>query len=263
MLESIFDASDAEFERRVPRIRQQLERDAAWAWGVAISHELALLRSAGGWPHLNSPAVPLERLAERIRRILERPRVVVVLREQASFLESWYAQLMKTGLVNPKQNNGQLWRWWRAVSDGSHGSSAAQLLLYTRLCDRLASCFGAENLRILPFERVRHDMPAFARSIAEELGADPASAVELIEASHHKQRAEAMPRRGARLWRNPLGRQLRRAMPRAAREAIGRRLSAQSPELNPALKQEIRSFYREDNARLASWLEEDLSQWGY
>lgn len=106
--------------------------------------------------------------AERINKIIDNARILIVLRKQDDWFESWFKQGLKTGkyLSNTFQN------WFNNELSGDERQHLMSLLNYHQLVDAYTYYFGEEYVHIYFYEDYKDKFHLLARDIASNMGID-------------------------------------------------------------------------------------------
>jgi hypothetical protein len=105
-------------------------------------------------------------IAERLRDLFCPARVLIVLRSQPSLLQSLYLNDLKSSGRRPLPFDQ-----WLAAHYGERWSGGVRVGLdYDRLVCAYDDVFGSDNVVVLAFESLRHDLAAFASAVSQLLG---------------------------------------------------------------------------------------------
>lgn len=132
---------------------------------AAVSYIVAQRRLAGNLPvifsHERLSGNPFsghfdqKEIAERIHQAAGGCQVLLIIREQYSLMASCYSQYVVTGGTKNFEE------FVKPVKDGHIPLFDAKALEYHRYIAHLVNLFGAERVRILPFELLLFDAPGF------------------------------------------------------------------------------------------------------
>ena len=250
--------------------RLQVEADNAARKGktLVLSHErLSGYPPAGGYDS--------KLIAERLSELLPGARVLIVIREQKSFIRSMYSQYVTDGgdlplrrfLITPEAQYNRLPGW------------DFDFLEYDRLIEYYLNRFSVERVLVLPFEFLAQAPSEFLDEITAFCGHDPADVRSIPTGVVHSQRPVVL-QAGTRianryLFRTQLSphgtlRSLR--YPRAVLRLLAPVIETLSPSfLTRHLDQRSRCFvekavdgkYGESNKRTGALIGKDLTAFGY
>ena len=113
-------------------------------------------------------------VARKIRKILGVVDIIIVLRNQADWLISWYKQGLKTG----KYVSTSFADWFGGEL-GDRRDRLCDLLHYDRLYSAYVDVFGAARVHVFTYERYSDDFASLAGEIARRIGVDDAAAASL------------------------------------------------------------------------------------
>jgi hypothetical protein len=180
-------------------------RFEACAQAIAGSHRGATRPILYSREHLTHQRYEKGVMADRLRRLFGKARIVITIRNQFDWIESsyiWDQQILRTpwqGL--PPSMEGYLagqWkeRWRSRLSSGDFG---AIVRCYVEL-------FGRENVCVLPFEEFVGEPDLFARRLFGFLDVDATHGRALMEGKHRNPRLGARERSFLRwqAWLVPL-----------------------------------------------------------
>jgi hypothetical protein len=154
-----------------------LDFDASVAMG-AVAPAVDRARAAGLVPVLSherlsgySPAGSFDRvlIADRIRQVFPDVKVLIVVREQVSLIDSMYGQYVTDG------GSLGLSRFLRGAPArvGRMPGFDYDIYCFDNLVAGYRRLFGHDRVLALPFEGIQADMPRFLGAIAEFAGVDP------------------------------------------------------------------------------------------
>lgn len=113
-------------------------------------------------------------VARRIWSVLGDVEIIVVLRNQADWLESWYRQGLKSGKYEAMD-----FSVWFNDELGTRREALLDLLHFDHLYDAYVRVFGTERVHFFLYERYWNDYPSLAGEIARCIGVDAGTAVRL------------------------------------------------------------------------------------
>jgi len=137
-----------------------------------ISHEL-ITNTAHG-------RVDLSERARRVARIFgPGTEIIMVVRNQLSFIRSLYTGLLKEGGITRTYDQFLFYFYY------DQDRSPFSTLFYDKVYELYADLFGAEHVHVVPFEILQQQSPLeFARRVCEGLGVDP---IENVDTSRKNQ----------------------------------------------------------------------------
>jgi hypothetical protein len=260
-----FDPGDA-------RAEFQRELDRAWKRGlvpVVSSERLSGQPFSGGYDSRD--------LAERLAAVFPEGRVVAVIREQRAMIRSTYSQYVKAG------GACKLRQFLNPVTDRTlrMPQFSFEHFKFDRLMDRYRSLFGAENVLVVPFERLTTDPEGFAGDIAA-FGGRPLSSGERAEFAARRP-ANVRWSAGATAVRRPLNKLVARLdinpSPLLDMPGVWRWLNARSSTLDRTvpgwlsrrmerrfqeiIAEEVGDRYAQSNLITSRIVGSDLSAFGY
>jgi len=203
----------------------------------------------------------------RIRKILPGARIVAILRNPVDRTYSNYCQAVALGhedlsftdaLAAEGERERMGWRWTYQYRGQS---------LYADAVERYYDTFGREQVGVFLYESLRGDSAAFLDAVCAHLGVS--GGIEVGADLNRNPSVLPRSRWFQRLLTRevPLRRLFRDATPRSLRKALyaifagvnkGQRYG---PPLDPATRDELRDYFRDDVQRLESLLQVDLSRW--
>ena len=113
-------------------------------------------------------------VARKIREFLGVVDIIIVLRNQADWLISWYKQ----GVQNGKYVSTSFADWFDREL-GDRRDRLCDLLHYDRLYSAYVDVFGAARVHVFIYERYSDDFASLAGEIARRIGVDDAAAASL------------------------------------------------------------------------------------
>lgn len=202
-------------------------------------------------------------IAQRLCDVLPNPRVLIVIREQKSFLSSFYLQLQKEGL-----EFGPFDDWLRGEWDRKEYASVVRAADYSDLVDLWDGLVGAENVFVSCFEFLSVDRARFFADIGRATALSPsqvAHAFEQVRVNDRTSRAEIAIRRFLRRFpvHAPIRPLLRSDIARAAVRAVFSGAARQSADMSNLWIQKCDNYYASSNARLGERIGVDLAGLGY
>ncbi|HUT09169.1 MAG TPA: hypothetical protein VMY42_01610 [Thermoguttaceae bacterium] len=137
-----------------------------------ISHELITNTCHG--------RVDLSERARRVARIFgPGTEIIMVVRNQLSFIRSLYTGLVKEGGITRTYDEYLFYFYY------DQDRSPFSILFYDKVYELYANLFGAEHVHVVPFEILQTRSPLrFAREVCEGLGVDP---IQRVDASQKNQ----------------------------------------------------------------------------
>ncbi|MBK1733881.1 hypothetical protein CKO15_01015 [Halorhodospira abdelmalekii] len=201
----------------------------------------------------------LAQLREAAERIgIERLAVLFLIRRQETYLPSFYAERSdRIGHAGQRDFEAQLGR----ILDRDYATQGA-FLDYAQTVEGLRQVLPAQDLLVMPFERLQQEPECFLRALCSFIGEDFAGLSTRVEPGRRgRQRTGGRPNS----W------QLRRrrggvVRPAALRRRLGLDAERTEVTLTAELGERIRSVYRPANQQLAEVdpaLAESLATYGY
>ncbi|MBL8022464.1 MAG: sulfotransferase domain-containing protein [Leptospirales bacterium] len=208
--------------------------------------------------------------ADRLKGLLGEATVLLVIRNQVSALESWYANHG----AYLKQVPRRYWRRYVAFEDWASycfdfmNYSVLDSYFYHRFISLYADRFGKENVRILMFEDLIRDPKKFIGELCSVLKTDPEEATRLLagkkdrrrnthrEYLYHKFRGRFFP--SIHFSSIPGGKLLARGL--TSFLSKGRPAGGY---MTQSWKEKFADLYREDNRKLAKEYNLPLGEAGY
>lgn len=196
-------------------------------------------------------------VAERLAELFGGARVLFTIRRQEELVTSWYLTKLRVRIKRKAFVPFEEWYWWERREPHA---SILDDLRYSRTVEVYVRLFGAEAVRVVPFELLRREPAEFARACALALGVDAEPFARLLEGRREnasmsqayfdfwRRFGHLLPRRLVRNWA--------RRMPMHAGPAARIAL----PE---AVRADIARLVAEDNRRLAALSGWDLATLGY
>jgi hypothetical protein len=204
-----------------------------------------------------------EWLAYRLGAAFDDPLVLIVVRNQLSFLKSFYVQLMKSDGLRAYPPDG-INEWIRTAINNVSYRSLLNLLKYDEMYEAYVNEMGAERVSVLYFEDLLRDWEEFARSMARILDVDEAKAVELLENEHRNS--------GVRAFQPPWLRTLRKLgplrvgkwiTPASLRHGLYQKVSYPAPQMGAHVEKEVSELFEPHNRRFKELTGVSLHEKGY
>lgn len=258
-------------------LRQELLKPEGYFNASKVRHVLASLDVYGDKTSVLSDEVlsgnywTRATIARRLAEFFPDATVIFTIRSQVQIVQSFYAshgRVLK-GVPPPYQGRHVTFHnWWSHAVD-NFDSSFLGRLDYDRTIGIYEDAFGLDRVRVLLFEELTTDMPAFARRLAEILDIRAADIEELLAGQRvnprdaawlvrcHALRAKFLP--NVRLRRLvPFGNALQRRLEGLLTQGGPFRF-----EIPPRTVRQLEPLYRESNRRLAERHELPLATYGY
>jgi len=189
-------------------------------------------------------------MAQRIHQMLGEVDILLVLRRQDAWLESWHKQGLKTGrYIDPDFET-----WLLKELDESEREKLFSLLDYDTLVSAYANQFGQSRCHLFFFEDYQDRFEVLARELADRLEIDADQAEQLLR-GHFSNISGDTYKGGAaglkRISRSWFGRMLRQYMPSMVKklQILTRREHRYKPVADH-VKQSVLSHFRLGNQRL-------------
>jgi hypothetical protein len=210
-------------------------------------------------------------IARRLAEFFPDAAVIFTIRSQIETVQSFYAshgRILK-GVPAPYQGRHVTFRDWLSHALDKRDSSFLGLIDYDRTIGIYEEAFGRDRVRVLLFEELATNMPAFARRLAEILDLPAADIGRLLAGPKTKLRDAAWLVRYHALRGKLLpGIRLKRFVPFG--NALTRRLEGLLTqggpfkfEIPPDSVRQLEDSYRESNRRLGERHQLPLATYGY
>lgn len=224
----------------------------------ALSFGRFMLR-ARNWPFLGSH----EEVAERALHYLGDADVLVVLRNQSDWLNSWHRQGLKTGKYRERKFDR-----WLSTEIGPRVGELFSMLDHERTYDAYANIFGEHKVHVRLYENYRSDLGKLAGEFAQILGVDPLEAEKLMEGKSKNVTGayyHTHPEVLKRLQRLPLVANCLGLVPAELRSTIGRWMKVRRSygDLSTESRRKVREHFSDSNRSLIEKLNIDASGLGY
>jgi hypothetical protein len=211
---------------------------------------------------------PPELIAERLRDAFGEVRVLLTVREQLAFIQSFYLHYVSYGLF---RGTAQPFGRWLDTDESLDARSAIRHADFSRTVERYRALFGEDRVHVLPFELFLRDRAAFAARLADAMEIGRQEMSDLVGgATNRKERTSVRVYRFAvlngalvpphlRSW-------CRRALPDGVKAGVenwlraGDRVRLPYP---PGKAEHLRERYRPGNRSLATQYGLDLEGYGY
>lgn len=210
-------------------------------------------------------------IARRLAEFFPDAIIIFTIRSQVQAIQSFYAnhgRVLK-GIPAPYEGRHVGFRDWLSHALSDWDSSFLGLIDYDRTIGIYEDAFGRDRVRVLLFEELATNMPAFARRLAEILDIHAADIERLLAGQrtnprdtawlvhYHALRAKFLP--NVRLRRLvPFGNALQRRL-----EGLLTQGGPFKFEIPPHAVRQLESFYRESNRRLGERHQLPLATYGY
>jgi hypothetical protein len=198
-------------------------------------------------------------VAHRLRRLLGECQVLVVLRSQPSWLESYY--LWEYGKGNLKGSYEDfLFQQWR----GPHGAGGiARHLNYASLISSFDQAFGKENVGVFLFEELNSDAEKFARDLCRYMEIDESRGAEAIGSKREMGRMTNIQKFRVKYGLVPQVK-LSHLVPSPV-NAIIQKIGGGTAKVQPSAEwqEKIESAYRKSNQIVADRFGLEMAKYGY
>ena len=150
-----FDSNEKTIRRELKTIlKAKQNREKAF---FVMSHE-----RLSGNPH--SSGFDSSVIARRIKNVFPKGKILIVLREQKSFVVSNYFQYLSAGGTHG------IYKYLNLTYDGKRPDFSPNHIDYYPLVSRYQELFGAENVLVLPYELFVEDGLAFLEKLSSFIG---------------------------------------------------------------------------------------------
>lgn len=200
------------------------------------------------WPVVSAPSAT----AARIRDLLgEDTDILIVLRDQADWLQSWHRQGLKTG----KYAETEFQRWLDKDLGPIATAKLFDLLRYDRLYQAFRDVFGADRVHLRWFEDYADRYDDLAAEVAELIGLDGTEARALVADQAQNVTGThftGLPPVVQRLARNGPGPALLGLLPRSLRQRLRGLIARRKAYggLTETERAEVCALFTESNRRL-------------
>ncbi|WP_353777694.1 sulfotransferase domain-containing protein [Winogradskyella sp. 3972H.M.0a.05] len=151
-----FDDNEAQIKRELKAILDsKANNNKIWV----MSHE-----RLSGYP--SSSAFDASIIARRIHKIFPNGKILIMIREQQSWLLSNYFQYLKEG------GTLSLKKYLHTSYDGRIPGFSLNYLKYHHIIEGYQNRFGKDNVLVLPYELLIRDKDLFTKSLGEFVNAD-------------------------------------------------------------------------------------------
>ncbi len=221
--------------------------------------------------------------AGRIAQVQPAARVIVILREPASFLRSVHLQLLKIGWETEADFRKALGLERQRLEGRQIPSRAAwprtliysERVSYVEQLRRYHAVFAPEQVLVLIYDDFRHDNEATMRRVLRLLEVDDTHRIEAVNANATVGTSVQVDRvrRGLSTGRNPVYRTLRRTgkaltssgfRERVYHPLMGRLAHGAPPPPDESFMLELRRRFKAEVVAASAYLDRDLVRlWGY
>lgn len=204
-----------------------------------------------------------EEMARRIAEAFHDPLVLIVIREQTGFLESLYAQHIKTQGVhaNPPDVMDQ---WIEKEIDNAPYRSLVNLLKYEEMYEAYTALLGRSRVAVLAFEEMVHAPETFASRLAYTLDINVNDTIRLLHSEHRNARRHSFsPGYLRSIRQNQILKVGRLLMPPRFRQWVYEKAAIPTPRFSPSSRQRIAEFFAPHNRRFEEMTEYRLQEFGY
>jgi hypothetical protein len=261
---AVFFADRARFRGAAPGLRDAVaalaaERDCLFISDEAFTfNEHMLIGDLWG----QATVTDHEEIAERLSAIAPDARILVTIREQCDFLESFFFQDIKKG----RPDIG-----FDSYLDREMGKRAQRgmlnLLRYDEVVEAYGAAFAPDRVTVFAHEANKADFAAYLGRVAEIVGVSGEAMLAAWAGRHmnaRKTRRKTSP--ALRAIKRLTPRSLRAALPEAARGAMRERFTEEeTPQevWTAPRRQAVRALFGESNRRTAALSGLDLESLGY
>jgi hypothetical protein len=252
-----------------------------------LEEYLALFAAAGPDQRIgeNSPAYLLSSTAaRRIGEAQPDARIIAILREPASFLQSFHLQCLRNHVETEKSFDKAISleadrREGRSIP--RHSARPHELLYsnHVRYVEQLQSyhaVFGPERVLVLIYDDFRADNEGTVRRVLDFLGVDDSAPIDVLEANpSYRVRSPQLHElvRSVYLGRGPLSRTVKAGMTSLTSRELRRKLLrltlrnvvyGQPQSEDGSVMRELRRRFKGEVVAISEYLDRDLvSLWGY
>lgn len=260
LAKKLLTADTARFEDALPEMQQIIEDAISNGKSVFLSDEAFTFAEymAVGQAYNASATTDHYAMAERLHRLWPTAKILVSLREQRSFLTSWYLQRRKRGAISHSFDE-----FLSRAKAGLETRSLLHAIKYDEMYQAYANLFDAKNMRVLLFEQFRLDYGLIVSEAAKAAGVDEKSALEIWGNAHNNNREALHPqiRKYLKHLPNGLVDNIPHPLIKAAKSVFPKvKASAKFSDEDAVFLEE---FYAQSNANMARLGNVPLGKFGY
>lgn len=153
--------SDADFASA--EIREKIDRSVAEATQAGRCPAISNERLSG---NPNSGAFDMDQTSHRLHQLRPDAKIMIVIRDQQSALESIWCQAVRMGLYS----SAYTYLKTHDLSDFRVPHFVPEYLYFDRIVSQYMKLFGRDRVLVLDFERLRQDPKSYVNSICDFMG---------------------------------------------------------------------------------------------
>lgn len=186
----LLSADTTRFEQSLPELQGLIAAPVATGLPVVLSDEAFTFAEYMRLPAISATPVFTDHavLAGRFRQLWPEATIIVSIREQKSFITSFYLQSLKTGM-----NFQSFPEYVEAAFATSDRRSVLNALRYDEMYRAYAGAFGPERVKLLPFETYRKDFSLLLATVANAAGIDVGETLARWGGRHDNARKDGYP----------------------------------------------------------------------
>lgn len=251
------------FEAALPALRDAIAAEAAGARCLVISDEAFTFAEymvmGEHWPR--GRVTDHDVIAGRLARLAPGAGILVSLREQADFLQSYYRQRVKR-----QMEDAPIAEWMGRELDRLDGRSMLHTVRYDEMYDAYAAHFDPADIHVWVYEAYRGDFGAYLDEVSGVLGLDGAALRAEWGGRHaNPDRVNRRNRASVMRLRGMVPEGLRAVLPTGLKSAVMDGLSKTPPDtrMPDETRRAIRAYFATPNHAFAERTGIDLASHGY
>lgn len=251
------------FEAALPALREVITAMAGSARAMVISDEAftfaEYMAMGDHWPR--GRITDHDVIAARLARLAPGAGIMVSLREQADFMQSYYRQRVKR-----QMEDAPVAEWMTRELGRLDGRSMLHTVRYDEMYDAYAAHFDPARIHVWLYEAYRGDFGGYLDEVSGVLGLDGAALRAEWGGLHaNPDRPNRRNRASVMRLRGLLPEGLRAVLPEGFKTAIMDGLAKATPDtrMPDDTRAAIRAYFAEPNAALARRTGLDLAGHGY
>ncbi|MDZ7611478.1 MAG: sulfotransferase domain-containing protein [Candidatus Moranbacteria bacterium] len=201
--------------------------------------------------------------AQRLKKCFPEAKIMIVIRNQADFLRSFYEMYPFSVFGPGKTGKYKTFdRWLKEAFEDPH-TSILFAPKYYQLATHYKNLFDKKNIGIFLFEEMVNDTETFSRKIASFLGIDKKETLQLLSQASQNPASEAFLYVFKKRFLPDI--EYKKYVDEKIYNFSCRQISKlrKKPEMSDYWKQKIIDYYKESNRQLAEEFNLDLSKYNY
>lgn len=250
------------FAERLPELRENLSAIAKKSECLVLSDEafsFAEHMNMGDKWHCVA-MTDHEVIAQRLSELCPGAGVLVSIRNQYSFLQSFFRQ------QNRGHGSNSVFEAYiaRALDDLSH-RSILHLLRYDEVIEVYRSRFGSDRVMVSAYEDTRGDFGQYLVAVAQFCGLDARELEKAWGGEHSNVTRYSKDRPAVARARQMIPSSLKRLIPKEQRMRINKSMEVPmlTTDFSVEQKEALAVYFAESNARVSQQTGLDLARWGY